>query len=81
MPSKIALSPMGNLRRGGQDSQNDKSFWARTFSKLDAGSLRGSIFALSASAIGSGVLSLPYVLNLCGWVSGITFLFVGAFGA
>jgi amino acid permease len=48
---------------------------------LDKGSLRGSIFALSATAIGSGVLSLPYVLGLNGWVLGLIFLLVGAFAA
>ena len=26
-------------------------------------------------------MSLPYVLNLNGWVAGLVFLFVGAFGA
>lgn len=58
-----------------------KSFMDRTFSKLDRGSLRGSIFSLCASAIGSGVLSLPYVLNLCGWAQGVFFMLLGAFGA
>ena len=48
---------------------------------MDKGSLRGSIFALSATAIGSGVLSLPYVLGLNGWVLGLIFLLVGAFAA
>jgi len=48
---------------------------------LDKGSLRGSIFALSAAAIGSGVLSLPYVLGLNGWVLGLVFILVGAFSA
>ena len=45
---------------------------------MDRGSLRGSIFALSATAIGSGVLSLPYVLCLNGWVLGLIFMFFGA---
>jgi amino acid permease len=53
----------------------------RTFSKVDKGSVRGSIFSLCACAIGSGVLSLPYVLALCGWALGITFIFVGAVAA
>ena len=57
-PSKFALSPNADMRR---------TFRQRTFSKLGKGSLRGSIFSLCASAIGSGVLSLPYVLKLCGY--------------
>ena len=53
----------------------------RTFSKLERGSVRGSIFALSASAVGSGVLSLPYVLNLCGYAAGLFFMLVGSVAA
>jgi amino acid permease len=53
----------------------------RTFSKVGKGSLRGSIFSLCACAIGSGVLSLPYVLALCGWALGISFIVVGAIAA
>lgn len=52
----------------------------RAFGKLAKGSLRGSIFALCASAIGSGVLSLPYVLALNGWVLGFIFIITGAIG-
>ena len=48
---------------------------------MEKGSVRGSIFALSAGAIGSGVLSLPYVLGLNGWVLGLVFILVGAFSA
>lgn len=57
-----------------------RNFRQRAFGKLEKGSLRGSIFALCASAIGSGVLSLPYVLGLNGWILGIVFILVGAFG-
>jgi len=57
-----------------------RNFASRAFGKLEKGSLRGSIFALCASAIGSGVLSLPYVLRLNGWVLGVFFILIGAFG-
>lgn len=53
----------------------------RTFSPLGPGSVRGSIFSLSASAIGSGVLTLPYVLGLCGWAAGIFFMIMAALAA
>lgn len=56
-----------------------KPFYDRVFGKLGKGSLRGSIFSLCASAIGSGVLSLPYVLGLNGWVLGLVFILVGGF--
>jgi len=70
-PSRMVLSPVNDRR----------NFWNRTFSKLDKGSLRGSIFALCASAIGSGVLSLPFVLKLCGMGLGILFICIGAIAA
>lgn len=60
---------------------NRRTFFDRAFGKLSKGSLRGSIFSLCASAIGSGVLSLPYVFKLCGWVVGIMFLILGAVAA
>ena len=56
-----------------------RNFYNRAFGKLGKGSLRGSIFALCASAIGSGVLSLPYVLGLNGWLLGLIFILVGGF--
>lgn len=71
-PAEFCMSPNGNFR---------KPFFSRTFSKLEKGSLRGSIFSLCAAAIGSGVLSLPYVLRLCGYVNGIIFMIVGAVAA
>lgn len=64
------LSPVSILNR--------RTFTERTFSKMDAGSVRGSIFALCCSAIGAGVLSLPYVLRLCGWGMGIIYIAIGA---
>jgi amino acid permease len=42
--------------------------------------MRGSIFALCSGAIGTGVLSLPYVLAINGWVVGIIMIIMGAFG-
>jgi len=64
-PGKLAK----RSKRGGELG-DDRSFFARTFAGLNEGSLRGSIFSLCASAIGSGVLGLPYVCNLCGYVAG-----------
>lgn len=69
--SKYMLSP----------SNDRRAFIKRAFGKLEKGSLRGSVFALCATAIGSGVLSLPYVLKLNGWVCGIFFMFLGAIAA
>jgi len=67
-PSRVDLSPMGSGRR---------SFYNRTFSKLQKGSLRGGIFNMISSALGGGVLSLSYVFVLSGWSIGLFLLGVG----
>jgi len=59
-PSAQVMSPRGATRR---------TFRERTFSKLEKGSLRGSMFALCSAAIGGGVLSLPYAMVLIGWAN------------
>jgi len=69
-PGAIPFSPIGERR----------PFFNRAFGKLEKGSLRGSIFSLCASAIGSGVLSLPFVLALNGWAMGFIFILVSALG-
>lgn len=71
-PSSVMMSPTGVYRR---------TFFNRTFSSIGKGSLRGSIFALCSGAIGSGVLSLPFVLKLNGWLLGLGFILLGATGA
>ena len=40
-----------------------RSCLSKWFGALTPGSMRGSIFALMATAIGAGVLSLPYVVK------------------
>ena len=71
IPSEFAMSPNAIHRR---------TFRERTFSTMEAGSIRGSIFALVSSAVGAGVLSLPYVLALNGYVIGLFFICCGAIG-
>ena len=67
--NKADLSPFGGQRR---------TYLRRTFGPMQQGSVRGSIFALCAVAIGAGVLSLPYVLKLNGWVLGTLLIIIGA---
>lgn len=67
-PSPYNMSPSSATRR---------TFFNRAFSKLEKGSLRGSIFNLVSAALGGGVLSLPYVFVLSGWVSGLLLLALG----
>ena len=58
-----------------------RTLYSRAFSKMDAGSLRGSTFSLTAAAVGAGVLQLPYVLKLNGYVLGTGILLLAAVGA
>mmetsp|Transcript_17008 Transcript_17008/g.23793 ORF Transcript_17008/g.23793 Transcript_17008/m.23793 type:complete len:581 (-) Transcript_17008:201-1943(-) len=51
---------------------------SRVFSKVEPGSLRGSIFTLSSSAIGAGLLSLPLVIKNLGLLLGVSLIVVGA---
>ena len=50
----------------------------RWFGKLTPGSLRGSVLALLATAIGSGILSLPYVAKTSGIIISAIWLVLGA---
>jgi hypothetical protein len=45
------------------NERKHRSFFERTFAPLQAGALRGSIFALLASSMGTGLFNLPYRLN------------------
>jgi amino acid permease len=55
-----------------------KPCFKRWFGKLSPGSLRGSILALLATAVGSGVLSLPYVALKSGVLIAAILLVLGA---
>lgn len=44
----------------------DKNFFQRAFSPIHQGAMRGSIFALLASAMGTGVFNLPYRIDQIG---------------
>eukprot|EP00744_Colponema_vietnamica_P006224 GILI01009052.1.p1 GENE.GILI01009052.1~~GILI01009052.1.p1 ORF type:complete len:433 (-),score=144.38 GILI01009052.1:147-1445(-) len=62
----------------GYNLQGQRSFIQRTFTAVEPGSVRGSIFTLASTAIGAGILALPYVLNVAGFAMGIGFLVLGA---
>eukprot|EP00931_Biecheleriopsis_adriatica_P025925 TRINITY_DN15825_c0_g1_i1.p1 TRINITY_DN15825_c0_g1~~TRINITY_DN15825_c0_g1_i1.p1 ORF type:complete len:528 (+),score=69.11 TRINITY_DN15825_c0_g1_i1:66-1586(+) len=46
--------------------QSGRNWSQRTFSRVEAGSVRGSVFSLCCSAIGMGVLVLPYTMSEVG---------------
>jgi Transmembrane amino acid transporter protein len=56
-----------------------RSLVERYFSKMEEGSLRASIFALVNVALGAGILSLPYVLKMSGFVIGTLLILLGGF--
>jgi len=58
-----------------------RSWSQRTFSKVQAGSVRGSIFSLCCSAIGMGVLLLPYTMAQVGPLLALVLLFVAGLAA
>jgi amino acid permease len=58
-PEAFEITPAQGLPRR-------PSWYARTFSPLGTGSLRGSVFMLVSGAIGAGIVALPYTLTLCG---------------
>ncbi|KAF8820983.1 transmembrane amino acid transporter protein [Cardiosporidium cionae] len=54
------------------------SWIRRSFQRMSAGSLRGSIFLLTNSALGAGILTLPYAFKLSGYVLGSLLLIFDA---
>lgn len=55
-----------------------RSWWQRTFKKVQAGSVRSSIFALVSTAFGAGALALPYVIKNTGIILGPLLLLIAA---
>ena len=51
----------------------------RLFRPITTGSMRGSIFCLLCITFGSGILSLPYAIKLCGLVLTIIIFITAAF--
>jgi hypothetical protein len=60
------------------DEHEKRSCLSKWFGSLTPGSMRGSIFALMATAIGAGVLSLPYVVKQSGLIVGVINLVGGS---
>ena len=73
-PGAVPMSPI-------YSAGSRRTYWDRTFSKLEKGSLRGGIFNMISAALGGGVLALPYVFVLSGWATGLILLAVGCFAA
>lgn len=57
------------------------TFAQRTLRPLTTGGVRQSIFTLISSALGGGIMCLPYVMLLGGWLLGVLMLSVAAVAA
>merc|ERR1719329_1847243 len=56
-------------------------FASRAFRPMTDGGIRPSVFTLVSTAVGGGVLTIPYMFRLCGLWYGLGLLILGAFCA
>mmetsp|Transcript_7552 Transcript_7552/g.974 ORF Transcript_7552/g.974 Transcript_7552/m.974 type:complete len:87 (+) Transcript_7552:66-326(+) len=54
-----------------------RSWCQRTFSPISQGSLRGAVFQLVSSAMGAGLMSIPYAVFNCGILLGSLLIIAG----
>jgi len=57
----------------------NRTLWQRAFSPIKSGGIRSSVINLCCTSIGVGCLTLPYVLKLSGFITGIILLICCAF--
>lgn len=58
--------------------RKDKNFFMRAFSPILPGAMRGSIFALLASSMGTGIFNLPYRVEQIGVFFYVLYLLASA---
>lgn len=61
----------------GVESLQRRTFFERTFGRMDEGSMRGSIFSLVCFVMGSGCLSMPYSFNKMALIPGLISVLIG----
>ena len=59
----------------------ERNIFSRTVGKLGPGSLRGSILNMCNTAIGAGVLSLPFAFKRNGIIVGVVLVILAAISA
>jgi amino acid permease len=59
-------------------TREGQSLVERTLSAIQPGSVRGSIFTLASTALGAGILSIPFVFSSAGLALGVILLLLGA---
>lgn len=57
-----------------------RGFFKRTFSKVEAGSIRASVLGMVCAAVGSGVLTMPNIMERTGWVAGASLIIMAGSG-
>jgi hypothetical protein len=62
-------------------SDRKKTLYQRLFSKMEAGSLRGSVFAMSSLALGTGCLALPQKFEQMSLLAALIVIILGSFAA
>ena len=62
-----------------QIESQKKTFSQRTFAPLNQGSIRGSIFTLTATSIGAGILTIPHIFQEAGWLVVLVNILVAGF--
>ena len=76
--SSLALIPNHTDEKTKDEGITRKTFLQRTFGKIDAGSIRGSIFNMVILSIGSAILTLPQKMGQISLLLGL--LEIGIFG-
>lgn len=72
-----SFNPRASVDQLWADSSS-RTWFNRTFSTLNPGSVRGSIFTLIASSFGASMLSLPWNFAQNGLVLGLFLIFLAA---
>ena len=62
-----------------EKDSSEQTWFQRTFSRIQQGSLRGSIFTLTNTALGVSVFLLPYMLREAGLILGLAIVALSAF--
>jgi hypothetical protein len=76
-PSEYPINRYSN-NSSTPSEENRKSLMNRIFSPMDEGSLRGSIFAMSSLALGTGCLALPCKFGQMSFVVALVMLVIGS---
>jgi hypothetical protein len=70
-----------NTDSNGQDLEGSKTIYQRFFSTMEAGSLRGSVFAMSSLALGTGCLTLPQKFEQMSLLAAVLVIILAALAA